>query len=367
MTLSPIHPALAGIATPALIVDESALECNIRRMAELARQFGVGLRPHAKTHKSAEIARRQIQAGAVGVACATVNEAEEMAAAGLAGLLVTAPTADQAKLARVAKLNREADLMVAVDHAVQVGRLLEVLQPGDPPLRLVIDTDIGHARTGIADVAAGVRLAQTIVQQPQLSLAGVQGYAGHVQHIADASERKAAAKGCSAKLRTFTDALRTSGLAPKLVSGSGTGAFLYERDGPYTELQAGSYVFMDADYARILDEAGQPPQFTPSLFVLATVVSGNRPGQVTVDAGTKSLATNGPPPCVLLGAPAGSTYRFAGDEHGIVSIPRDAESPPLGSRLLIGATHCDPTVNLHSSYHAVCEQGVEQWRILGRY
>jgi D-serine deaminase-like pyridoxal phosphate-dependent protein len=124
---------------------------------------------------------------------------------------------------------------------------------------------------------------------------------------------------------------------------------------------------MDAEYARILDEAGRPPEFVPGLFVLTTVVSANRPGQVTVDAGTKSLATNGPPPCVLLGAPAGSTYHFAGDEHGIIGMPPEAEPPPLGSRLLLGATHCDPTVNLHSAYHVVREDGVERWPILGRY
>jgi D-serine deaminase-like pyridoxal phosphate-dependent protein len=290
-----------------------------------------------------------------------------MAAAGLTGLLITAPSADLSKLARVVTLNRDADVMVTVDHPSQVSRLLEALQPGDPPLRLVIDTDIGHARTGITDVAAGVRLAQTIVQQPQLALAGVQGYAGHIQHIADARERKAAAAGCSERLRIFTDALETAGLAPALVSGSGTGAFLYERDGPYTELQVGSYVFMDAEYAKILDEDRRPPQFMPSLFVLTTVVSANRPGQVTVDVGTKSLATNGPPPCILLGAPAGSTYHFAGDEHGIISVPREVQPPPLGSRLLIGATHCDPTVNLHSAYHVVREDGLEKWPILARH
>ena len=136
MPLSPAHSALAGIATPVLILDGSAIEHNIWRMAELARQFGLGLRPHVKTHKSAEIARWQIQAGALGVSCATVNEAAGMAAAGLTGLLITAPSADQSKLARVAKLNREADLMVTVDHAFQVSRLLEAIQPGDPPLRL---------------------------------------------------------------------------------------------------------------------------------------------------------------------------------------------------------------------------------------
>lgn len=232
MTLSLLHPALAELATPALVIHGAALRRNIEAMAETARRSGIALRPHAKTHKSSAIAWLQMQAGALGIACATVAEAEQMAAAGLAGLMLTAPVADPAKMARIARLNREADLMVAVDHVVQVDRLIAALQPGDRRLRVIIDTDIGQARTGITDIAAGLRLAQRIAQAPQLELVGVQGFAGHVQHIADPAQRRSAAAASSAALAAFTDALTAAGLRPDVVSGSGTGAYLYECEGP---------------------------------------------------------------------------------------------------------------------------------------
>ena len=367
MTLSPHQAAFSAIQTPALIVDRAALGANIDRMAARARQAGLALRPHAKTHKSKDIAALQLKAGAIGIACATIAEAEMLAAAGIPGILITTSVVGAAKQARVAKLNREADIAVVVDHIQQVDEVLAALRPGDPPMRLVIDVDVGHARTGVTDLALGTSLAQAIAARSELRFAGIQGFAGHAQHIAAAPERKAAAASAATILRTFADALTVQGLKPELVTGSGTGAYNYDLAGPYNELQVGSYVFMDSDYARIVDEDGKSPSFAISLFVLATVVSVNRAGQVSVDAGTKALATNGPPPCVIIGAPAGSTYRFAGDEHGIITIPAGAPSPSLGARMLIGATHCDPTVNLHSSYHVVTEGDVEKWPIVGRY
>jgi D-serine deaminase-like pyridoxal phosphate-dependent protein len=168
-------------------------------------------------------------------------------------------------------------------------------------------------------------------------------------------------------VRAVADALAEAGRPAGLITGSGTGTYRQDALGPYNELQAGSYVFMDADYARIVDESGAGPSFLPSLFVLATVVSTNRPGQITVDAGTKALATNGPPPCHIIGAGDGVSYRFAGDEHGIVDIPPGQPAPPLGARLLIGATHCDPTVNLHASFCVVKDGAAIRWPICGRY
>ena len=373
MTLSPQHPALAGLPTPALVVDRAALERNISAMAATARAAGLALRPHAKTHKCAEIARLQLAAGALGVGCATLAEAEALAAAGIGGILVTSPVVGQDKLARLARLARDADVMAVVDHVHQVDALAAVLPASDRPLRLVIDVDVGQARTGVTDLAMGLRLAQAIAGRRGMELMGIQGYAGHAQHIAHPQERMSAAAAAASRLRELIGLLQAQGLAPRLVSGSGTGAHRFDLAGPYTELQVGSYVFMDADYATVLDEAGQAPPFTPSLFVLAAVVSANRAGQVTVDAGTKALATNGPMPQVILGAPPGAnyqnraTYKFGGDEHGIIRLPEGAPVPELGARMLIGATHCDPTVNLHSAFHVVGADGVQQWAVLGRY
>jgi D-serine deaminase-like pyridoxal phosphate-dependent protein len=366
-TLSPDCDALLALETPALVLDGEALELNVERMAAAARQTGVALRPHAKTHKSNDIAVLQIRAGAVGIACATVAEAEALAAAGIGGLLITSPVMGTVKFARVAKLNRMAGLTVVVDHVAQVEGLLAALQPGDRKLGVVVDVDVGQARTGVNDLTVGVDLARTIAQRPQLEFSGIQGFAGHAQHIIDPAERKVVGAQAAATLRSFAKALGDAGLLPGLITGSGTGTYSLDADGPYNELQVGSYVFMDADYARIKDDKGQALSFSPSLFVFATVVSVNRPGQVTVDAGTKALATNGPPPCDLIGAPRGATYKFAGDEHGIITIPAGARPSALGARVLIGATHCDPTVNLHASFHVLKNGAVRKWPIRGRY
>jgi D-serine deaminase-like pyridoxal phosphate-dependent protein len=365
--LTPDRDELAALATPALVLDRAVLARNIAAMAEAARRAGVALRPHAKTHKSPEIAALQMRAGAVGIACATVPEAEALAATGIGGLLVTTPFMGEEKFARLAALNRSADISVVIDHAAQLDGLRAALQPDDRPLRVLIDVDVGQRRTGITEVADAVRLSDMIAGAPRLAFGGIQGFAGNAQHIPDPAERRAAALAAADKLRRIADALAQAGTPAAIISGSGTGTYLQDAVGPYTELQAGSYLFMDADYARIVDERGAGPAFEPSLFVLASVVSVNRSGEVTVDAGTKALATNGPAPCVVRGAGADATYRFAGDEHGIISIPPGQPAPPLGARVLIGATHCDPTVNLHGSYVVVGEGAAARWPICGRY
>ncbi|HEU5017566.1 MAG TPA: DSD1 family PLP-dependent enzyme [Pseudolabrys sp.] len=366
-SLSPNSGLLRDLPTPCLVVDGEALRRNIEGMAATAREAGVALRPHAKTHKSPEIAKLQMRAGAVGIACATVTEAEELARAGLPGLLLTSPIMGASKFTRIAGLNRQHGLTVVVDHAAQVEALCAAVQPGDRRLNVAVDVDVGQARTGVADIAAGVALARTIAQQPALAFAGIQGFAGHAQHLIDPAERRAAGERAAGVLRALAKALTEASLAPALITGSGTGTHRLDAASIYNELQVGSYVFMDADYARIADEHGEALTFAPSLFVLASVVSVNRPGQVTVDAGTKALATNGPPPCMIIGAPSGARYAFAGDEHGIIFIPRDERTPELGARVLIGATHCDPTVNLHASLHVVAGGELTQWPIVGRY
>lgn len=353
--------------TPCLLVDCEALLRNIEHMAAVARSAGIALRPHAKTHKSSHIAALQLRAGAIGICCATVPELEAMAAAGMSGLLLTSPVMGDDKFSRIARLNRDGGLTMVVDHPAQLEGLRAAIEPGDRPFGVAIDVDVGQARTGITDLVAGVELARMIAADARFAFAGVQGFAGNAQHLVDPAERKAAADKAASILRAFAKALAEAGLPPAMISGSGTGTHSLDASGPYTELQVGSYVFMDADYARIKDADGRDLDFTPSLFVLASVVSVNRPDQVTVDAGTKALATNGPPPVVIRGAPAGATYRFAGDEHGVIAVPPGAARPEIGGRVMIGATHCDPTVNLHAAYHAVMDGGVSAWPIRGRY
>jgi D-serine deaminase-like pyridoxal phosphate-dependent protein len=367
--LDPNAPPLSAVMTPALVIDAVALEANIARMASAARSAGVALRPHAKTHKSPDIARRQQQAGAIGIACATILEAEALSGAGIGNLLITSPVVGRDKTARLARLHRQSPVMTAVDHPRQVEEIVEALTAGDAPMHILVDVDVGQARTGVVGVEDGVALARRIRAEPRLRFSGLQAYAGHVQHLVDARERQRAATEAAQAVRAMVFRLQAEGLAPSTVSGSGTGASAFDvHGGAYNELQVGSYVFMDADYGRIEELDGARLPYERALFVMATIVSVNRPGQVTVDAGTKALAVNGPMPDRFIGVADRSSYAFAGDEHGTIRLPPDAPQPSVGTRVLLGVTHCDPTANLHPVYHVVRDDGtLEFWPIVGRY
>jgi D-serine deaminase-like pyridoxal phosphate-dependent protein len=367
--IDPNVPPLNAVTTPALAVDAAALEANIARMAVDARRAGVALRPHAKTHKSPDIARMQVQAGAIGIACATLFEAEELSRAGIGNLLITSPVVGRDKVARLARLHRHSPMMLVVDHPRHVEELAQALGSDDAPLNVLVDVDVGQARTGVVGVEKGVALAKLIQAQPRLCFFGLQAYAGHVQHIVDAQERRRSTSEVAGFVNSLISRLRGEKLTPSIISGSGTGASAFDlHGGPFNELQVGSYVFMDADYGRILELDGTSLPFERALFVLATVVSANRSGQLTVDAGTKALAVNGPMPDRLIGVADQSTYSFSGDEHGTIRLPHGASQPSVGARVLIGVTHCDPTANLHLVYHVVGrDRSLGLWPIVGRY
>ena len=356
------------LATPALIVDLDRLEENIARMASFCEAQNISLRPHAKSHKSVEICRRQIAAGAVGICCATLGEAEVMAAAGFANVLITSPVAGDAKISRLAVLATGASGLIAVsDHPDNVAALNQAAEAVNVPFKVLVDLDIGHRRTGVTTVDTAVDLARRIEAASNLEFAGVQAYGGHLQHVPDFSVRTAAAGEASRRLRDVVEGLDAAGLAPAIVTGAGTGT--YEIDtklGLYTELQAGSYIFMDVEYAdeALWPDGGRP--FESALFVQTTVVSANHPGQATTDAGLKAFATDGPLPLIARGAPDGAAYSFTGDEFGCVALPPGGELA-LGSVVECMAPHCDPTVNLHDYYH--CVRGdtlVDIWRIDAR-
>jgi D-serine deaminase-like pyridoxal phosphate-dependent protein len=360
--------ALRGVPTPALVIDEQALDRNVAAMAELARRAGRSLRPHAKTHKSVVIAKKQVEAGAIGICCATIPELKAMAEAGIGGLLLTAAMQDAAKVETLIGIAKQTPITIAADHPSQVNLLLSKLSSDAPPIGFIVDVDVGQKRTGVSSVKDTIAIAKCIAGDKRLKFGGLQGYAGHVQHIPDFSERTREAARVSALLAEHIAALRESGLDVPIVSGGGTGT--HEIDlvhQPFTEIQAGSYVFMDADYARIQGGSGKSLPFECSLFMLTTVTSANVPGQITVDAGTKSLAVNGPTPHLIVGAPDGTKFQFAGDEHGILVLPEGSKPPALGDRILMSVTHCDPTINLFSAVHAVKKSGaIEKWPVVGR-
>jgi D-serine deaminase-like pyridoxal phosphate-dependent protein len=356
--------------TPALLVDRDALERNIAAMAAHARAVGVALRPHAKTHKSARIAQMQVAAGALGICCATLGEAEAMVAGGLPGVHVTSPQVTPAKLARLAALNARAagGLSVVVDHPDHLAALDRAALAARKPLEVLVDYAAGHRRTGCATPEDTVALAEAAIAAEGLVFRGIQSYSGNLQHIPVRAERRLRALRQLEELAGIVRRLRERGHAVPIVTGAGTGTFDLDPEARvFTELQVGSYIFMDVDYHRALKDGRNAPPFETSLFIAASVVSVNAPAWVTTDAGLKCFATDGPAPDVASGAPPGSRYEFFGDEHGKLIVPEGAPRPALGSMIECVTPHCDPTVNLHDFYHVVSgDTLVDIWPIEAR-
>ncbi|MBO9695420.1 MAG: DSD1 family PLP-dependent enzyme [Sphingopyxis sp.] len=359
----------ADLNTPALILDIDALDRNIATMAALTAGRGVALRPHAKTHKSVDIALRQIAAGAAGVCCAKIGEAEALTEGGVTGILITSPVAAPAAIDRLAKLAGAADgLMAVVDHPGVAGRLQAALAAADACLDVIIDIDPGIARTGVASAEAAVALARVIDAAPNLEYRGVQFYCGSQQHIESYADRRAAIVERTGYLEDVIAALADAGFAPGIVTGSGTGTHRIDLElGVFNELQAGSYVFMDKQYLDCdIADGGEPP-FEVSLAVDARVVSANHSGLVTIDAGYKSLSTDGGVAVVQRGAPETAFFAFMGDEHAALIAPEIGNELQPGDPVSLTVPHCDPTVNLYDSYHVVARDTlVAIWPVSAR-
>lgn len=354
--------------TPVLVVELDALERNIARMAELAAAAGVRLKPHAKTHKSLDIARRQAAAGAVGLCCAKLGEAEALAAGGIAGLHITSPVVAGPAIARLIALNAVSErLSVVVDHPDNVEALARAAS-AERPLGVFIDLDPGIRRTGVASPEAAVELARRVLAHPSLRYEGLQMYCGREQHIEAFAERRAAIEARTADLRTAIAALAAAGAPPPVVTGSGTGTHRIDMAlGIFTELQVGSYVFMDDQYAACDLTGDGSDAYERSLFVDARVVSANARGLVTLDAGFKAFATEGAPPTVAAGAPGESRFLFMGDEHGALVAPGIEAALNIADVVTLNTPHCDPTVNLYDSYHVVRgDTLVDIWPVLAR-
>lgn len=344
------------LVTPVLVLDLDLLAFNIDAMAEHCRRVGVSLRPHAKTHKSVRIAKMQIDAGAVGVCCATIGEAEVMVGGGIPGVLVTSPIVQPANVARLVSLAAaDGDVLAVVDHPANVRAIAEAAVAAGTTIRLLVDFDIGLGRTGVSGVREAVELARLLRDTPGVEFAGLQGYAGHLQHLEAFASRRDLAAEKTRQMADVVRALEAGGMKPAIVSGGGTGTHdIDHRSGVFTELQAGSYTVMDVEYADVeLGPAGSRPPFAAALFVRASVVSNNAAGMVTTDAGLKRFATDGPKPRLVRGAPPGAVYGFTGDEHGCVVFADSAQTLELGAAVECVVPHCDPTVNLYDVFHVV--------------
>ena len=344
----------AKLATPALVLDLDAFERNLARMAEHCRTAGLALRPHAKTHKSLAVAKAQIAAGAIGICCAKLGEAEAMAEGGIDSILVTSPVVAAQGIARLMALDAKiSDLMVVIDNPLNAEALAAAAAEAGRTLKVLIDLDVGLHRTGIRPGADALALAEQIAAAEHLELRGLQAYAGHLMHIHDFAERREKSLAGMKVLGEMRDALREKGLACDIVSGGGTGTFNIDPEARVlTELQGGSYIFMDKQYNDVALGNGATFPFETALSVQMSVVSANTKNLATTDAGFKSFATDADPPALLSGAPEGAGYFFFGDEQGGILLP-DGARLEIGSILTAMTPHCDPTVNLYDAYHVV--------------
>lgn len=358
-----------NLNTPSLILDLDALERNIERMAQILDGSGRTLRPHAKSHKCSRIAKAQIAAGAVGICCATLDEAQVMAESGVRGILITSPVTTAFKIDRLIRLVRQApDTMIVVDNPGNASALADAAKQAGIVLSVLVDVELGFGRTGVLTVEAAETLARVVASLPSLHFAGVQAYGGHLQHTADYRRRLDLSQRAHAFISEIVARLAQIGLPPAIVTGGGTGTHAIDsKDGPFTEIQAGSYVFMDAEYQDITYEDGSEWPFRNALFVQAAVISTNVAGTATTDAGTKSFALNGPMPRIVTSGLAGATYEYSGDEHGRVRLAEGMPAPQLGDRVECIVSHCDPTVVLYDAYHCVRgDKLVEVWPVDAR-
>jgi D-serine deaminase-like pyridoxal phosphate-dependent protein len=335
------------VPTPALVCDLALLRENVTVMARSVAADGLRLRPHAKSHKSAFVATLQLEHGAAGIACAKVAEAEVLVdrlgalGGGPIDVLITSPLGGPGTAARAALLAGRCALAVVVDRTGGVEELAEAADRAGTSLTVFVDVDVGLGRTGVAGPADALEIVGVLDRHPHLRFGGLQGYAGHVQHTPSRPERQSGARRAGERLAVVAGALQAEGREVAVRTGGGTGTAGMEAElGALDEIQAGSYVFMDREYR---DALGPDPEgrFAQSLTIATTVISGNQPGFVTVDAGLKAMATDAGVPTVV---GRDSEYAFFGDEHGMVTDGSGGRLRP-GDRLELVPPHCDPTVD----------------------
>jgi len=351
----------SDLDTPCLVLDMDILERNLEMMQAAADGAGKNLRPHVKTHKCSSLALKQIEAGAIGVCVAKVSEADSLVKAGLDNILITGPVVTPGKIERLIDLlGLSPNLMVVVDHPANIELLDTALYTKGLSMGVLLDVDVGLNRTGVRPPDA-LALAGQIVSRAHLRLRGIQAYAGHVQHIQSYDTRKQSSHRClEGAVRVFRE-IRASLPTCTIFSASGTGTFdIVLEVAEISELQVGSYVFMDAEYLAIgsADDDTRFVSFAPALRLLTTVISANHKGFVTVDAGLKSLYKDGGKPQVIIPEDSALVYDWFGDEYGRITSTDNSELPSLGSVLELVTSHCDPTINLFDKYYLTRGQEV---------
>src|SRR5579884_107830 len=356
------------LATPALILDLDLFESNLQKMAAFVRSRGRGFRPHAKTHKCPEIARRQIAAGASGVAVAKISEAEVFAKEGIGGLLVTTAVVGPRKIARAVRLAATwPETTFVVDNEINTRELSEAAQAEGIRIKVALDLYVGR-RTGVLPGRPALELARQVAAMRGLELEGIQAYAGHASHVIGFDERRRFSRECMSQAVETRHVLEQAGIEVRMLAGGSTGTYnIFFNLNATTELQPGSFIFMDVDYGRIGGPGSDAfTDFAKALTVLATVISRPEPYKAIVDAGLKAFSTDKPFPPESKNLP-GLLYGFAGDEHGRLDFSSAACELKVGDRLEFVIPHCDPTVNLYDRLYCVRGEKVEEvWKISAR-
>ena len=367
-------PALPGmneadIQTPCLVLDLDALERNIKKMGDFAKQMGVRHRVHGKMHKSVDVALLQeTLGGSVGVCCQKVSEAEVFARGGIKDVLVSNQVRQPEKIDRLARLPKlGARAICCVDDLANVADLSEAAVRHGTQIECLVEIDCGAGRCGVTTTPAVVEIAKAIDAAPGLKFAGLQAYQGAMQHLDSYEDRKAKIEIAVAQVKDAVHTLKAEGLECDIVGGGGTGSYYFEgTSGVYNELQCGSYAFMDADYGRILDKDGKridQGEWKNALFILTSVMSHAKADKAIVDAGLKAQSVDSGPP-VIFGR-TDVTYVKCSDEHGVVADPDGVLKVNDKLRLVPG--HCDPTCNVHDWYVGVRNGKVETlWPVSAR-
>ncbi len=357
---------IENIDTPALLIDAAALERNIARMKALAEAAGIDYRPHAKSHKSPLIAAMQIAAGAVGVCCAKLGEAEVMATGGVPDILITSPVIGVAKIARLMQAAARAHISVVADDSGNVAALAAGAENAGLRLDVVVEVDVGQGRCGVPPGAPAVALADAIAARDGLHFKGLQGYQGLIQMTPDFAARRAAAQSALDALLETAELVRAGGHRVEVLTGGGTGTSVIDAAANgLTEIQPGGYIFMDSRYGEIAWDDGEKTPFEKSLTLLASVISRPAADRAILDMGYKAVSSDGGLPVPI--AQPGAAFTFAGEEHGQLSWCGAPCPLAIGDKVAFWPSHCDTTVNLYDRYIVTRGEFVEDvWEIPAR-
>lgn len=347
---------LPDIETPAILVDLDVMEENISKMSVYVKGKNITYRPHVKAHKSPFIASKQLAAGGRGICCQTLGEAEAMAASGIDDIFITNQIASPEKIEKLTSLCKHAHISVAVDDLSNAKALSNSATGKSAKLGVLIEVNVGLDRCGVEPGEPALSLAKQIVRLPGLEFKGLMGYEGHLQvSIPEFEKRKQECHRSMSLLLSTRDLLEDASVSVKTVSGGGTGTYNITGEYPgVTEIQPGSYVYMDHKY-RTIDTCGR--DFAVALTYLSTVISRPAPDRAVIDLGWKSFG-------VEYGLPIpkdldGAEYMTRGDEHGVLALRNPSRQVKIGDKLELIPAHCDTTVNLFDKFYGIRDDQVE--------